>query len=40
MCYDPALVHDKPLGAPASVKLAYSFTQCVGWNISEATVIL
>ena len=21
MCYDPALVRDKPLGAPASVKL-------------------
>ena len=24
MCYDPALVRDKPLGAPASVKLVYS----------------
>ena len=24
MCYNPALVRDKPLGAPASVKLVYS----------------
>ena len=24
MCYNPALVLDKPLGAPASVKLVYS----------------
>ena len=23
MCYDPPLVRDKPLGAPASVKLIY-----------------
>ena len=23
MCYNPALVRDKPLGAPASVKLVY-----------------
>ena len=24
MCYNPALVRDKPIGAPASVKLVYS----------------
>ena len=42
MCYNPALVRDKPLGAPTSVKLVIYLERCPNFavflNVSKGSI--